>query len=183
MLSLHAKRGAATASALHVRILKLEPSALEGFDVIDDAAIQVHHRSGVDEYFQPLHIEGLVHHSSRVFKLHGVGEAGAAAADDPDTQTSGNGILLSHDFSHLGNSAGGKRNRRSLFYLRNVGIHLGDGSCGHCYLLALNSLLIIAKVASADRLGRLRALSVCALANSMPGRRVRIPARSLPTGL
>jgi hypothetical protein len=39
---LHAKRTAAAASALHVRVIKLEAGAFDGLDVVNLDAIQVH---------------------------------------------------------------------------------------------------------------------------------------------
>src|SRR5260370_4711983 len=67
-LNLHAERRSAAAGALHVRILELETRAFQSLDVVDNAAVQVHHGSGIDEYFQPFHVEGLVHHSGGVLE-------------------------------------------------------------------------------------------------------------------
>src|SRR5271168_109811 len=133
--SLYAERGSAAASALYVGVLELETGAFQGFDVVDDAAVQIHHRGGIDEDLQSIHVEGLVHHSGSVFKLHGIGEAGAAATDHANAQASGHGTLLSHNFLHFGNRVWRKRNRRSFLHFRHVSIYFGDGCRGHSYLL------------------------------------------------
>src|SRR4029077_13933806 len=106
-LPLHAERAAATAGALHVRVFELEACAFEGLNVIDDATVQIHDRGRVDEHLQAVHFESLIHHSSAVFELHGIGEAGASAPYDSNAQAGGNGVLLAHDLFHLGDSIGG----------------------------------------------------------------------------
>src|SRR5436305_424396 len=103
-LCLDVKRGAATAGALHVGILKLESSAFEGLHVIDYAALQIHKRSGIDEYFEVVEIKALVHHAGAVLERHGIGEAGASTADHTHAQPGGNRILLRHNFLYLGDS-------------------------------------------------------------------------------
>ena len=47
-LGLNVERGAAAASALHVRILELESGAFQSLDVIDMRSAQIHQRSGVN---------------------------------------------------------------------------------------------------------------------------------------
>ncbi len=49
LLRLDAERRTAAAGGLHIRIFELEAGAFEGLDVIDDASLEVHHGSGVDE--------------------------------------------------------------------------------------------------------------------------------------
>src|SRR6202140_2573513 len=105
--SLNAERRAAAAGAFHVRIFKLEARAFESLDIIDDAAIQIHDRSGIDEALESIHFEGLVHHSGAVLKLHRIGETGASATYHSDAQAGGNGGLLAHNLFHLGDSIWG----------------------------------------------------------------------------
>src|SRR3954463_16824957 len=94
---LDAERRSATAGALHVRVLELEARALQGLDVIHLAAIQVHGRGRVNKNFYAFEVEGLVHHAGIVLERHGIGEAGASAADYADAQASRDGALLRHD--------------------------------------------------------------------------------------
>jgi hypothetical protein len=47
---------------------------------------------GIDEDLQAFHVESLVHHSSAIFKLHGIGETGASATHDSNPQAGGNGV-------------------------------------------------------------------------------------------
>src|ERR1700722_1920851 len=98
---LDAEAGATAAGAFDRGVLELEAGGFEGLDVIDHAAIQVHGAGGVDEDFEVVELEHLVHHSGLVLKRHAVLEAGAAATDDTDAQTSGNGILRGHDLFNL----------------------------------------------------------------------------------
>src|SRR6202050_488781 len=51
---LNAEGTAATASALHVRVVKLESGAFDRFDVVDLDAFQVHFAHLVNEDFQAL---------------------------------------------------------------------------------------------------------------------------------
>src|ERR1051326_1193852 len=103
---LHAERRSAAAGALHIRIFELESCTLERLYVIHHAAVQVHDRGRVDEYLQAVQFERLVHHSGAVLKLHRIRETGASAADDSNTQSGRNGILLRHDLFHLGDGIG-----------------------------------------------------------------------------
>src|SRR5437867_2436114 len=83
---LNVKGRTAAAGAFDVRIFELKSGAFEGLDVVDDAAVQVHHGSGVHVDFQSVHVENLVHHACTVFEGHGVGEAGASTAHDAHAQ-------------------------------------------------------------------------------------------------
>jgi len=112
--NLDAERGAATASALHIRVLKFEARALDRLHVVDDATVQVHDGSRIDVDLEAVEVKHLVHHAGAVFKLHGVGEARAAAADHAHTQASRNRILLRHDFLHLRGGVRGQGNGRSF---------------------------------------------------------------------
>src|SRR5580698_3436174 len=167
---LHAERRSAAAGALHVRIFELEARAFEGLDVVDDAAVEIHDRGRVDINFQAVHVEGLVHHSGAIFKLHGIGEAGASAAHHTDAQTGGNGTLLAHDFLHLGDGAAGEAHGRFLHF----GIYLRLGyfgnRCGrHSYLLGLKASWIIA-------------CTILPGSKSFPGKLCKLPSRLDVTG-
>src|SRR5579884_4544261 len=60
---LDVERRSAAAGALHIGVFELEAGALERFDVIDAAAVQIHDGSGIHENLQAVHVEGLVHHA------------------------------------------------------------------------------------------------------------------------
>src|ERR1700739_1284705 len=105
--SLNAERRAAAAGAFHVRILELEARAFESLHIIDDAAIQIHDGSGIDEALESIIFKRLFHHSGAILKLHRIGETGASATHHSDAQARGNGVLLAHNLFHLGDSIGG----------------------------------------------------------------------------
>src|ERR1700721_4264616 len=86
---LDVKRGAATACALHVGVLELEPSAFQGLDIIDMRSAQLHQRGRIDVYYQTFKVENFVHHASAILEGHGVLESGASAADYPQPQPGG----------------------------------------------------------------------------------------------
>src|SRR5438270_3541905 len=117
---LDAERRAATAGALHIGIFELEARALQGFDVIHHAAVQIHERSGVNIHLETIEVEGFVHHSGGILEGHGIREARTASAHHANPQPRGHGILLSHDLAHLANR------RRSQHYGRDL------GRCGGC---------------------------------------------------
>src|SRR5215471_15640099 len=96
LLRLDVERRPAAAGALHVRVLELETGALQRLDVIHAAAVQVHDRGGVHEYFEAVHVEHFVHHAGASIELQGIGEARASASHNPDAQASRHGILLRH---------------------------------------------------------------------------------------
>jgi len=79
---LNAKRAAAAASALHVRVIELEAGAFDGLNVVDLDAIQVHRAHLVDRDLEPVKINDLIGLIGLVFKCHVVLETGAASADD-----------------------------------------------------------------------------------------------------
>src|SRR5258708_2055618 len=141
-LNLHAERGSAAASALHVRVLEFEACTFEGFNVVDNASVQIHDGSGVDEYLHSVHVEGLVHHSGRILELHRVREARAPSAYDSYAEACGNGRLLPHDVFYLGNGIGSETDRRGL--LGHFGpSHFGHGCCSHSYLLGSKGSYIV----------------------------------------
>src|SRR5258708_26555573 len=100
---LDVKGGAAPAGALDCRVVELEPSRLQGLNVIDHAAIEVHQRGGIDKDLQIVELEDLVHHARLVLKRHGILESGAATADHANAQACRQRILGSHDFVYLRN--------------------------------------------------------------------------------
>jgi len=110
---LNAERRSAPASALGVGVLELEACCFEGFDVVDDAAVEVHERSGVDKDLECAEVKDLVHHAGLVLKRHGVLEAGASAADDANAQAGRERILGRHDLTHLFGGRVGKSERRN----------------------------------------------------------------------
>src|SRR4029077_3244574 len=116
LANLDVERGTAAAGALHVRVLELKTRALERLDVVDDAPVQVHDGGGVDVDLEAVEFEDLVHHASAVFKLHGVREAGATAADHAHAQTHRDRVLLRHDFFHLRHRIGGKGDGRDFYF-------------------------------------------------------------------
>src|SRR5207244_9283153 len=56
---LNAERRSAAAGALHVWVLELEAGAFESFDVVHDAAVQVHDRCRVHVNLEAVHVENL----------------------------------------------------------------------------------------------------------------------------
>src|SRR5712691_1002346 len=136
--SLDAERRSAAASTLHVWIFKFEAGPFERLDVIHDAAVEIHDGGGIHEHLESVHLESFVHHSSDVFKLHGIGKAGAPASDDANAQACRHGRLLAHDLFDFGYRVGSHRNWWRLLYyfcFRNVRRHLGNGRRSHSYLL------------------------------------------------
>src|ERR1700722_431030 len=79
-LVLNVKRGAAPAGALDRWVIELEPGRFQGLDVIDDAAVEVHQRGGVDKDLQIVELEDLVHRARLVLKRHRILETGTTAA-------------------------------------------------------------------------------------------------------
>ena len=63
---------------------------------------------------QAIVLEGLIHGSRAVFKLHAVGESRAAATHNAHAKAGGNGSLLSHDLLHLGDGGRGEGERSVL---------------------------------------------------------------------
>src|SRR5580700_10807368 len=100
---LDVKGRAAPAGALDCRVVELEPSRLQGFNVIDHAAIEVHQRGGIDKDLQIIELEDLVHHACLVLKGHGILKSGATTADHANAQACRQRILGSHDFVYLRN--------------------------------------------------------------------------------
>src|SRR6201996_4674869 len=106
--SLDRERGAATAGALDLGVLELEAGGLEGLDVVDGAAVQIHGAGGVDEDLQVAELDDLVHHAGLVLKAHGVLETGTAAAHHTNAQTGRDRILGRHNFLDLGDGGFGQ---------------------------------------------------------------------------
>ena len=99
---LNAKRTAAAAGTLYVRIIELEACALDGLDVINLDAIQVHRAHLVNRDLQPVKIHDLIGLIGRIFKCHVVLKARAASADHGYAQRHRHRILHVHDFLNLG---------------------------------------------------------------------------------
>jgi len=112
---LNAERTAATASALHVRVVELEAGAFQGFDVIDFHPIQIHRTHLVDRDLKPIKIHDLVGLVGLVFKCHVVLKTGAASADDGNAQRHRDWILHAHDFLDLGAGSGSQTNHKFLW--------------------------------------------------------------------
>src|SRR5579872_3741538 len=105
---LDAEAGSAAAGGLYLGIFELEAGGLEGLDVVDGAAVEVHGGGGVDEDLEVVEADDLVHHAGGVLKAHGVLEAGAASAHDADAQPGGERILRRHDLLDLGDGGRGQ---------------------------------------------------------------------------
>jgi len=114
-IQLNAKGAAATAGALNVRIIELEASALDGFDVIDLDAFQIHRAHLIDRDLEPVEIDHFIGFIGRVFKSHVVLETGAASADDGNAQRHRYRILHAHDFLDLGAGSGSQTNHKFLW--------------------------------------------------------------------
>jgi hypothetical protein len=112
---LDAERTAASASALHVRVIELEASALDGLDVVDLDAFQVHRTHLIDRDLEPVKIDHFIGFIGRVFKSHVVLETGAASADDGNAQRHRYRILHAHDFLDLGAGSGSQTNHKFLW--------------------------------------------------------------------
>src|SRR5687768_2196125 len=82
---LDAERGAASTRRLYIRVLELEASALQSFDVIDLGADEVHEAHLVDH---ALHARGLelTIDLARLVEVQIVGEPCAATTDDAQAQ-------------------------------------------------------------------------------------------------
>src|SRR5689334_25374887 len=80
-----AERRAASTRRLYIRILELEASTLQSFDVIDLGADEVHEAHLVDNALHSLNLELTIHLSGLV-EVQVVREASAAAADNAEAQ-------------------------------------------------------------------------------------------------
>src|SRR5882762_3685634 len=98
---LDAKGTPATARALHVGVVELEPRTFDGFDVIDLNAFEVHGTHLVHRDFQTVKLENLVRIRGLVLKGHVVLETRAAAADYCHAQRDRHRRLHVHDFLDL----------------------------------------------------------------------------------
>lgn len=106
-MRLYAEGGAAAASALDVGIVELEAGALDGFDVIDGNAVEVHFAHLVDEDFQAVEFVDVVAILvDLAFEGHVIAEARAASADDGNAQARGHRRLLRDNFFDLGDCDG-----------------------------------------------------------------------------
>src|SRR6266850_8085949 len=106
---LDAEGAAAAAGALHVGIIKLEPSTFDGFDVIDLDAFKIHRTHLVHRNLQTVKLENLVGIRGLIFKRHVVLKTRAATADDRHAKRDRHWALHVHDFLDLG-----ARNRRQI---------------------------------------------------------------------
>lgn len=84
---LNAKGAAATAGALHVRIVELEARALNRFDVVDFNAFQVHGAHLVNGNLQPVEIKNFIGLVRLILKRHVILKTGAASANHGDSQS------------------------------------------------------------------------------------------------
>src|SRR6266446_3275351 len=98
---LDAKGTPATAGALHVGVVELEPRTFDGFDVIDLNAFEIHGTHLVHRDLQTVKLENLVRIRGLVLKRHVVLETRAAAADYCHAQRDGHRCLHVHDFLDL----------------------------------------------------------------------------------
>ena len=92
---------AATASALDVWVVELEPRTLEGLNIINLDAFEIHLTHLVYEDFQAFKFVDVVGLIDLILKGHVIGEARAAATDDRDAERCWRWILLRHDFPYL----------------------------------------------------------------------------------
>src|SRR5688500_6304653 len=79
------ERRAASTRRLYIRILELEPSALQALDVVDLGADQVHEAHLVVNALDALHFERAIHFGGLV-EVEVVRESCAAATDDAQAQ-------------------------------------------------------------------------------------------------
>src|SRR6185437_14054504 len=100
---------AAAAGVLDVGVVELEPAALEGFQVVYFAAVQVHQAHRVHEDLEVGVFKGLVL-GRAIVELHRVAEPAAAAAHHRHAQAAGSGGLGTHDFLDLLNRLGSEGN-------------------------------------------------------------------------
>src|SRR5205085_279992 len=78
--TLNTKRAAASASALHVRVIELKPRALERLNVINLHSIEVHRTHLVHGHFQAVEIEHFIRVVGLVLKSHVILKSRAASA-------------------------------------------------------------------------------------------------------
>src|SRR3954465_12684147 len=83
-----AKRRAASTGRLYIRILELEPGALQTFDVIDLGTDEIHEAHLVDDALDPLDLK-LTIDLGRLVEIEVVREPGAAAANHAKAQRHG----------------------------------------------------------------------------------------------
>lgn len=97
-MELNAEGGAAAAGAFYVGIVEFEAGALDGFDVVDGNAVEVHLAHLVDEDFEAFEFVDVVACLiDLTFESHVVAETGAAATYDRHAQTRWRGVLLRDD--------------------------------------------------------------------------------------
>jgi hypothetical protein len=111
----NAKRAAAAARALHVRVIELEAGTFDGLDVIDLDAVQVHRTHLVDRDLEAVKIHHLIGLIGLVFECHVILETGAASSDDGNAQRHRHRILHAHDFLDLGAGSGSQTNHKILW--------------------------------------------------------------------
>src|ERR1700722_19065845 len=121
---LDVKGRTAPAGALDRRVVELEPGRLQGLNVIDHAAIEVHQRGGIDKDLQIVELEDLVHHARLVLKRHRILEPGATATHHANAQTGWQWILGRHDFMDLSHRL--RRKRQGHGYGIKVGYWFSD---------------------------------------------------------
>jgi len=137
--SLYAERATAAAGALDVRIIELEASAFQRFDIVDGNAFQVHLAHLVYQYLEPIKFVNVVGRILGILKRHMVAEAGASAAYNSDAKRHGSGILLAHNFFYFRCRDWSNCNHFSIFtpcrYRRY-------------FLHVISNILIVAQIAS-----------------------------------
>src|SRR5258706_6115042 len=115
---LDAKGTPATACALHVGVVELEPRAFDGFDVIDLNAFEIHGTHLVHRDLQTVKLENLVRIRGLVLKRHVVLETRAAAAAYCHAQRDGHRCLHGHEFLDL-STCNGRQIDHSFLALRS----------------------------------------------------------------
>ena len=98
---LYAERTATAAGALDVRVVELEASAFQRFDIVDGDAFQVHFAHLIDENLESVEFIDVVGWILRILKRHVIAEARAASAHDGHAESNGRGGLLTHNFFYL----------------------------------------------------------------------------------
>src|SRR5579872_2083469 len=101
-MRLRAKRAAAPARRLDVRVVELEARPFQGLDEVHLSAVQIQQTRLVDEHLEVLELIGLVQQPGTVLESHRVAESGAASADHGNAESGGFRFLRVQDFLHLG---------------------------------------------------------------------------------
>src|SRR6266850_592237 len=99
---LDAEGAAAATGALHVGVVELESRTLDGLNVIDLNALEIHGTHLVHRNLQTVKLENLVCIRSLILERHMVLETRAAPANHSHAQRDRHWALHVHDFLDLG---------------------------------------------------------------------------------